>query len=289
MKHSRQPVDPESGYVLLAVLILMALLLIAMAVAAPKIAADIQRDKEQELIHRGLQYKRAIKLYYKKFARYPTSIDQLESTNNMRFLRKRYTDPMTGKDDWKIVYFGQAHVKPMGFFSQPIANAGSAGSSMLGGASGVATPGIGGSTLSSPSSTFSSSSSDSGSGFGSASSSTPGSTSTGLGSSSSSSSSNSTMGGGPMVGVVIPSTKASIAEYKLMKHYNEWEFVYDPVEDMMSSVAGQGGGGPASGSGAPGSSGTNSGTPGSSGSPTNPTNPFGNSFSNPTPQPTPQQ
>src|ERR1700759_286552 len=124
---------PESGYILLAVLFMVALILIALAVAAPKIASDIRRDREDDLYHRGEQYKRAVKLYYKKFGRYPSSIDQLENTNNIRFLRKRYVDPMTGKDDWKIIHFGEAHVKAMGLFGQPIQNTGTAGSSMLGG------------------------------------------------------------------------------------------------------------------------------------------------------------
>src|SRR5580704_10357265 len=123
---------PESGYILLAVLFMMALVLIALAVAAPRISADIQRDREDDLYHRGLQYKRAIKLYYRKFGSYPASIDQLENTNNIRFLRKRYTDPMTGKDDWKVIHFGQAHVKTLGLFGQPIANSGTAGSSVPG-------------------------------------------------------------------------------------------------------------------------------------------------------------
>lgn len=114
------PHDSEAGFVLLAVIFLCMLLLISLAIAAPKMARSIQRDKELETIHRGEQYRRAIQLYYRKFGRYPTSIDQLLNTNQLRFLRKRYTDPLTGKDDWKPVLFGQAHVRPLGFFGQPL-------------------------------------------------------------------------------------------------------------------------------------------------------------------------
>jgi len=106
--------------VLLTAIFLCVLLLISVAVAAPKMARSIQRDKELETIHRGEQYRRAIQLYYKKFGNYPTSVDQLVETNQIRFLRKRYKDPLTGKDDWKPVYFGQAHVRPLGFFGQPL-------------------------------------------------------------------------------------------------------------------------------------------------------------------------
>ncbi len=56
---SRQPrTNSEAGYILLAVLFLVALILLSLAVAAPRIAKSIQRDKELELIHRGEQYNR---------------------------------------------------------------------------------------------------------------------------------------------------------------------------------------------------------------------------------------
>jgi hypothetical protein len=46
---------------------------------------------------------RAIQHFYKKFGRYPARVEELENTNNMRFLRRRYTDPVnidpaTGKE-----------------------------------------------------------------------------------------------------------------------------------------------------------------------------------------------
>jgi type II secretory pathway pseudopilin PulG len=131
MRSSPKPNQPdaEAGFVLLMAIFLCVLLLISLAVAAPKMARSIQRDKELETIHRGEQYRRAIQLYYRKFSNYPTSIDQLVETNQMRFLRKKYKDPMTGKDDWKPILFGQAHVRPLGFFGQPLmAMAGLAGS-----------------------------------------------------------------------------------------------------------------------------------------------------------------
>ena len=119
----RREHDREAGYVLVGVIFLTVILLITLAIAAPKMAMSIQRDKELETIHRGEQYRRAIKLYYQKFGSYPTSIDQLVETNQIRFLRKKYTDPLTGKDDWKPVLFGQAHVRPLGFFGQPLLTA----------------------------------------------------------------------------------------------------------------------------------------------------------------------
>jgi len=79
-------------------------------VAVRKIEFQVKRDREEELIHRGVQYSRAVRRYFKKFGRYPTRIEDLESTNNMRFLRKRYKDPMnrdpeTGQErDFKFLH-----------------------------------------------------------------------------------------------------------------------------------------------------------------------------------------
>src|SRR5258708_15408346 len=90
----------EQGYVLLAVMLLVTLLIIALAIEAPRLGQQIKREREEELIHRGQEYSRAIKKFYiASGGHYPTSLEQLENTNNKRFLRKRYKDPVTGKDD----------------------------------------------------------------------------------------------------------------------------------------------------------------------------------------------
>src|SRR5215467_12476690 len=96
----------ESGYVLLALLLIIALMIIAAAAALPAISFDIKRDREEEMIHRGVQYERAIRTYYKKLGRYPTKLEDLENTNNIRYLRKRYKDPITG-GDFKLLHFGE--------------------------------------------------------------------------------------------------------------------------------------------------------------------------------------
>jgi len=112
----------EQGYVMLAVIFFLALLVLSLSIAAPKVAKSIQRDREVETFHRGMQYRRAIQLYYRKFNAYPPNLDALVNTNNIRFLRKKYIDPMTGKADWKPVLFGQNKTPTaMGFFGQPLA------------------------------------------------------------------------------------------------------------------------------------------------------------------------
>jgi hypothetical protein len=94
----------ESGYALLMVFLLAAMIAVALCSELPRAAFEAQRAKEQLLIERGEQYKRAIQLFVRKVGRYPATIEELESLNNVRFLRKRYVDPMTGKDKWRLIH-----------------------------------------------------------------------------------------------------------------------------------------------------------------------------------------
>ena len=100
----------ERGYILLILLLSVALLSIGFLAVVRNLEFQMKRDREEELIHRGVQYSRAVRRYFKKFGRYPTKIEDLEDTNNIRFLRKRYKDPLnrdpkTGKElDFKVLH-----------------------------------------------------------------------------------------------------------------------------------------------------------------------------------------
>ena len=78
---------------------------ITMYIEVPRIAFESQRAREQMAIDRGLQYKRAIQLFYRKYRTYPQTLDDLETTRNIRFLRHRYLDPLTGKE-WRLLHVG---------------------------------------------------------------------------------------------------------------------------------------------------------------------------------------
>ncbi len=94
----------ESGYAILFIFLTMAIVGIMLYAAMPRVAFEAQRDQEQMLIDRGEQYKRAIQVYFRKFKKYPAKIEDLENSSNQRFLRKRYKDPMTGKDEWRPIH-----------------------------------------------------------------------------------------------------------------------------------------------------------------------------------------
>jgi type II secretory pathway pseudopilin PulG len=231
----RRPRSSEEGYVLLAVIFMLAIVLLTLAIAAPKVAKEIQRDRELETMQRGKQYIRAIKLYYKKFGSYPPNIDALIKTNNIRFLRKKYVDPTTGKDEWKPIRFGQNKAPTaMGFFGQPIAGSTLAG---IGPNGGNGVPGA--SALGGSSSAFGPSSSSFASTNSAASSATATSGTDSTDSSANSASGTSlggqtgqTFGGAGIIGFSPNSPKQSILSYKKKNHYNEWEFVYDPLADQ---------------------------------------------------------
>lgn len=96
----------QSGFAMLLVFVMAASIAIFLYMQIPRFAFESQRDREELLIERGEQYKTAVHRYYVKFKRYPSSLEDLESTNNYRALRRRYVDPLTGKSDWKILHMG---------------------------------------------------------------------------------------------------------------------------------------------------------------------------------------
>jgi hypothetical protein len=109
----------ERGYALLAVFLMAAMIAMYLYMQLPRVAFESERDKEQSLIDAGEQYKRAIQLYVAAVKKYPQKIEDLENTNNKRYLRKRYIDPMTGKDEWRLVHVNAAGVLTDSLVTKP--------------------------------------------------------------------------------------------------------------------------------------------------------------------------
>ncbi len=100
--------DGERGFALLIVFLLAAAVALMLYQQMPRVAFESEREKEQLLQDRGKEYVRGIQLYYTAFKKYPTKLEDLENTNNKRFLRRRYIDPMTGKDEWRLIHVNGA-------------------------------------------------------------------------------------------------------------------------------------------------------------------------------------
>lgn len=101
----------QRGYALLLVVFMTTMLLLLAVAVAPNIRTEGQREKEKEMVWRGRQYIRGVKLYYRKMGRFPTSIDDLTKPQmgSLRFMRQAYKDPMNQKDgSWRFIYVGPA-------------------------------------------------------------------------------------------------------------------------------------------------------------------------------------
>jgi type II secretory pathway pseudopilin PulG len=226
----------ESGYVLLALMLVLTLLLIAMSIEAPRLAQQIKRQKEEELVHRGKDYATAVKRFvHKNGGQYPLSVDQLENTNHIRFLRKKYIDPMTGESDWKLVHTGEAQIViPQTTNGLPQSNPGLSGGSTPGSTSNPQPGGASNTFGGSSGSTFGGSSFSGGStppvlNAGSQTGAPAQAGSNGqLGSLATTGIGNGQpTGGGQIIGVASVSKGQAIKEFNDKDHYNEWYFVYD--------------------------------------------------------------
>jgi type II secretory pathway pseudopilin PulG len=170
-----------------ALLVMVAVLSILMSAAMPVWRRESQREKEEELVFRGQQYVRAIRLYQAKTRAFPPSIDALVQG---RYLRKKYKDPITN-DDFIPIGAAAAGAGQVGINAQP----GRGGSTSMN-----AQPGQGRSGSSQPTQQ------------------TP------FASSAFGPESGNTAGG--IIGVVSKSKDESIRIYMGRTHYNEWQFVF---------------------------------------------------------------
>lgn len=98
----------ESGYALVLIMFFLALLVLSTVAAAPTVLSNIQREREAEMVWRGRQYTRAVRMYYMKFHRFPTALDDLtKPKTGIRFMRQEYKDPMNQTDgSWRLIYVG---------------------------------------------------------------------------------------------------------------------------------------------------------------------------------------
>jgi type II secretory pathway pseudopilin PulG len=203
--HHRRRFRGQRGYLLMVLIFMMALMMLAVTAIAPRVAQQTKRDREEEMIHRGAQYARAIKRFYRKFGRYPNTIEQLENTNNLRFLRKQYKDPMAEDGKWKFLHPGDVKIGG--------ANVGTPVSTL---ASGTQQPtGLGTTNPTSPT----------------------GASGLSRPSTSRGGAANSQIGGF-IIGVASVSEAEGIHEFDNKNHYNEWYFVYDPTTDRGALING---------------------------------------------------
>jgi type II secretory pathway pseudopilin PulG len=99
----------QQGFTYIGVLVIMAVMLAVMGAASEIWHTVMQREKEQELLFIGHQFRSAIGKYYVTSGnKFPPTIESLlESTDatgkKVRFLRKLYRDPITNDAKWGLI------------------------------------------------------------------------------------------------------------------------------------------------------------------------------------------
>jgi hypothetical protein len=240
----------QGGYALLLVVFLTALVVVGTMSIGLRILTEGRREKEQEMIWRGKQYTRGIKLYYRKLGRFPTSMDDLvkPKIGNLRFMRQAYKDPMNKPDGtWRLIYVGPAgqligSLNPSVTSVQMPAAGGQPGtpgsaSSTTGGiagqpstasgfAPGSAAPGTPASAQGSPGSTPGTGATAAGTGVQG--------TDTGTGTDSQAvpTGDTPTIVGGSIIGVGSKVNQRSVMVFEKAHNYRLFEFVWDPSKDM---------------------------------------------------------
>ena len=241
----------QSGYMLIVLIFLVVGITIAALSMAPAVATQIKRDRETEMIHRGVEYARAVKRYYKKFGRYPPTLEALEDTNHIRFLRKRYKDPLTQDGKWQLVRFGQVQMNAAGRQGGGAGLTGGTGLPNVPGVTGLLTgqnpqqstfgsqmgstmPGGAGSTTGTPGAPGSTANTGT-------TGDTTGSSGSSFGNSfgqSTTAGGNQQFGGGAIIGVSSMSDKESLRVVDDKNHYKDWKFIYDPTFDRGPLING---------------------------------------------------
>jgi type II secretory pathway pseudopilin PulG len=249
----------EGGSMLLGVMFMMTMMVLTLSVVAPAFIQQAKRDREEEMIHRGTEYARAIRRYYKKFGRYPASIEQLQNTNELHFLRKPYKDPLTKDGQWKLLHYADIQALMLGANPPGLQTGGTAGAGadqagaaglpqqsggFVGGSSpGGAQPGGIGSPVANTGEGAADAQTGLSPGAGTGQSGGVGGTQ-GQGAVGQAGSNNTifgntgvggqTFGGGGIVGVASKSNDPTIRIYNKKKTYDEWMFVYIPMMERQN-------------------------------------------------------
>ncbi len=96
----------EAGYNLVFLAVMITVLNILVVKALPLWSAVIQREKEEELIFRGLQYAEAIRVYEKRTGGLPTKLEQLIE-REPRSIRQLWKNPLDEDGCWELIPPGQ--------------------------------------------------------------------------------------------------------------------------------------------------------------------------------------
>lgn len=101
-KSGVRPGQRQSGYNLVVLVVMITVLNILIAKALPLWSAVIQREKEAELISRGMQYAEAIRVYQMRHGRPPRKLEELIEVEP-RSIRQLWKNPMHEDGAWELI------------------------------------------------------------------------------------------------------------------------------------------------------------------------------------------
>jgi type II secretory pathway pseudopilin PulG len=96
----------QQGYNLVILVIVITIMNILVAASLPLWSRVIQRNKEEELRFRGLQYAEAIRVFHNRFQHYPNRLEELVELEP-RSIRQLWKDPMTDDGKWGLIFQNQ--------------------------------------------------------------------------------------------------------------------------------------------------------------------------------------
>ncbi len=99
MTFGHHPLARAGGYTLAGLMIVLIVLEIAIAIAVPLWSGAAKRDREEELIFRGLQYAEAVRVFQQLEGRLPAGLKEL-AEHEPRVLRQAWTNPIKYEDGW---------------------------------------------------------------------------------------------------------------------------------------------------------------------------------------------
>jgi len=110
-KHYPPAPFSSAGFTYIALLLFIAIMGVVLASAGEVWHTEMQRQKEQELLFVGDQFRRAINQYSRSAqlasGRFPMSLEDLlkdpRYPDTRRYLRKIYNDPISGSPNWGLL------------------------------------------------------------------------------------------------------------------------------------------------------------------------------------------
>jgi type II secretory pathway pseudopilin PulG len=99
----------QRGFTYMTVLFMVAIMAGGLALVGEVWSTSNAREREAELLHVGNEYRKAIERYYllgpqRQYPKRPADLlKDPRQPGTVRYLRKLYPDPITGKEEWGLV------------------------------------------------------------------------------------------------------------------------------------------------------------------------------------------